>query len=758
MSLDRSLSVGEELGNSSSILERTFLKRLNQISFTYARASSPIATATTDLLSRNVSTGATQVWSIANSSPVVRRDLPTEADTNWQVAGIADFNRDGQQDLLWRNFRTGAVRIWQMNNQSAQTISLDSVNDFNWRVAGLADFNNDGSTDILWHNAQSGETYLWFLNNTAVASKASILSTGAGGWRIQGITDFNLDRSPDLIWYDLSTGRTAVWTLNQGKYGQGIYLDSVPSLDWKIAGIGDFNGDRTSDLLIRNEKTGETQFWRYNGIERTQVIAGRSIDLDWQPLSSTDLNRDGTTDLLWRNSYTGELLAWFVGVFNVANPTSVLTESNLNWQPIASLERSASLLSTPTNSPTRTGSISSSGTIASAENQAPTFSRRDRVDNGNTSDFYRFTVTQSGIFTANLTELTGDADVRLIQDANGNGAIDSGEILAWQWERGTANESIRKFISAGDYFVQVASYRNQTADYTVSSNFTPAASDDQQFRIELSFADSLNGLNATARDAINQAAKFWESIILNRTGITRSNTLPIALTGESLVSQDGTADTGTLALSGPILTLDAANNLVITRGGTTLNTRKVAEFNANPTYLRDIMIHEFAHVLGFGTLWEPVEFAYSDGTKVKAGKTWIDRATATYRADSYAGAAYGDLLGSSATAIPIEPQVFFHWNEQKFDTESMTPFAEVAGVTMPLSSLTLAALRDLGWSVNFGAAQAYTVPATAASTSATSANPGGAALLSAKCGCGRCLAAVRTETLSPNLLEQMQAA
>lgn len=757
MSLDRSLVADSTIGNSNSILERVLSAGSARSNFIYARASSFNTSVTTELLSRNVSTGATQVWSIGGASAVVRRDLPTETDANWQVAGIADFNRDGQQDLLWRNSRTGATRIWQMNNGVTQTLSLDSVNDFNWRVAGLADFNNDGSTDIVWQNIQSGEVSLWLLNNTTVASKTTIASTGAGGWRIQGITDLNLDGSPDLIWYDLNSGKTAVWTLNQGKLAQGIYLDSVPSLDWKIAGIGDFDGDRTSDLFLRNDKTGETQFWRYNGTQRIQVIQSRGADSAWQPVTSADLNHDGTTDLLWRNSSTGELLAWFVKNGTVADSASVLTESNLDWQPITTLERSASLLATPTNSPAPTGTITSSGTIASAENQAPIFSRRDRVDAGKTSDFYRFTINQSGVFTANLSGLTGDADVRLIQDTNGNGAIDNGEILAWQWERGTKDESIRKFIAPGTYFVQVLSYRNQTADFTVSTNFASAANDDQQFRIELNFADSLNGLNAAARDAINQAARFWESVILNRTGITRSNTLSVALTGEALVSQDGTADTGTLALSGPSLTLDSANNLIITRGGSTINTRKLAEFNANPIYLRDIMIHEFAHVLGFGTIWEPIDFAYSDGSRVKAGKTWIDRATATYRADSYAGAAYGDLLGTVATAIPIEPQVFFHWDERRFDTELMTPFAEAPGVAMPMSSLTLGALRDLGWSVNFGAAQPYTLPATLASAQVTTANSGGAALLSNKCGCARCLAAVKTELLSPSLLQRIAA-
>ncbi|MCU0549695.1 MAG: FG-GAP-like repeat-containing protein [Leptolyngbya sp. Prado105] len=731
---------------------------MNSTRSIFAKASSLSTAVTTDLLARDVSTGATQVWSVSNSSLVTRRDLPSELDVNWQVAGIADFNRDAQQDLLWRNARTGAVRLWQMNNGTAQTIALDSVNDFNWSIAGLADFNNDGSADILWHNTQSGEASLWFMNNTAIAAKTTIASTGPSGWRIQGITDLNLDGFADLIWSDLNTGQTAVWTLNRGVFGAGIYLTSAPSLDWKIAEIGDFNGDRTSDLFWRNEKTGETQFWLYNGLQRTQTVASRSLNSAWQPVSSSDLNRDGTNDLLWRNSSTGELLAWFVRNGNPADSTSVFTESNLNWQPIAPLEQSASLLATPTNSTAPVGTITSGDSIASAENQASIFSRSDRVDAGNTSDFYRFSVDQSGIFTASLTGLTGDADVRLVQDTNGSGAIETGEVLAWQWERGTANESIRKFINPGTYFVQVLDYRNQTADYTVATSFTIAASDPQQFQMQLNFADSLTGLSASARDAINQAARFWEGVILNQTGITQTNVLPINLTGEALVSQDGSADAGTLALSGPTLTLDAANNLVITRGSTTLNTRKIAEFNANPIYLRDIMIHEFAHVLGFGTIWEPIAFTYSDGTRVRAGQTWIDRSTATYRANSYAGQAYGDLLGGEATAIPIEPRVFFHWDERRFDAELMTPFAESPGVLMPMSSLTLGALRDLGWSVNFGAVQPYTLPAVAASSASTTANPAGAALLSYKCGCGRCLAAVRTEILSPSLSDQMRAA
>ncbi len=760
--IDSSASLLDPNATSQGILSNTTIKEGNLGVRAALQPSS--SSATVNLLSRNAFTGATQIWSANGSAAVTKQEIPTEPDQNWQVAGIADFNRDGQQDLLWRNSRSGAIRIWQMNNGVAQSIALSTVNDIDWKIVGLADFNNDNSTDILWQNTRSGEVALWFLNNTSLLTGVIVGSTGAGGWRIQGISDLNVDRSPDLIWYNIDTAQTAAWLLNNGKLTQGMYLDSAPSIDWKLAGIGNFNADSNPDFFWRNDRTGETQFWLYNGTQRTQVKAGNAIDSNWQALSATDLNQDGTTDLLWRNPSTGELLAWFVQNGSVSNSASVLTEPNLDWQPIAALERSASLVVTPTQSISRTGTLTSSGSLSTAENQAPIFSRRDRVDAGNTSDFYRFVIGQSGIFTAGLTGLTGDADVRLIQDTNGNGTIDNGEILAWQWERGTTNESIRRFLAPGTYFVQVLSYHNQTADYTVSTNFTAAASDDQQFRIELNFADSLAGLSGAARDALNQAARFWEGVILGRSAITQSNTLSIALSGENLVSQDGTADTGTLALSGPSLTLDAADNLVITRGSSTLNMRKFAEFNANPIYLRDIMIHEFAHVLGFGTIWEPLQFSFTDGSSVTAGKTWINRTNATYRADSYAGWAYGDLLGTfTPTAIPIEPQIFYHWDETRFDTELMTPFAENPGVPMPMSSLTLGALRDLGWNVNFGAAQPYTLPtvrsaALAAVPSGTTKTQQPAARIAAyKCACGRCLSSARTQLIAPDLIDAIAA-
>jgi hypothetical protein len=41
----------------------------------------------------------------------------------------------------------------------------------------------------------------------------------------------------------------------------------------------------------------------------------------------------------------------------------------------------------------------------------------------------------------------------------------------------------------------------------------------------------------------------------------------------------------------------------------------------------------------------------------------------------------------------------------------MTHEAESPGQSMALSQMTIASLRDLGWNVNYGAAEAYSLPA-----------------------------------------------
>ncbi|MBY5285530.1 Calx-beta domain-containing protein, partial [Anabaena sp. PCC 7938] len=321
------------------------------------------------------------------------------------------------------------------------------------------------------------------------------------------------------------------------------------------------------------------------------------------------------------------------------------------------------------------------------------------VSNLNLNDFYRFTVSQSGIFTANLTGLTGDADVRLIQDKNNNGLIDTaqlynpttsildpGEILAWQWERGTASESIRRFLNAGTYYLQVMSYNNQTANYNLATNFTPAASDDRKFSIQLNFGSSIN---STAQATIRKAADFWENTI-SHSSFTGSQTLTINLSLDSSLS--GYSGTGEITNTG----LDANGRYMPISGAVKLSADVVNKLNSNSGDNTGILIHEMGHVLGL------------------ISGSAVNTSNGTYNANTYAGWAYGELKGTfTQTSVPMTTGVgsgsdYTHWKETVFGNEIMTHI--LMGATESLSQLSLAVLRDIGWNVNYGAAQPYTLP------------------------------------------------
>ncbi len=108
--------------------------------------------------------------------------------SEWNVAGIGDFNGDGRDDILWRH-DNGVLTNWlgdadggfTVNNDDALTqVGLD------WFVAGTGDYNADGRDDILWRN-DNGLLTEWlgaadggFIDNSANAS-----STAAIAWHVQ---------------------------------------------------------------------------------------------------------------------------------------------------------------------------------------------------------------------------------------------------------------------------------------------------------------------------------------------------------------------------------------------------------------------------------------------------------------------------------------------------------------------------------------------------------------------------------------------
>ena len=104
-------------------------------------------------------------------------------------------------------------------------------------------------------------------------------------------------------------------------------------------------------------------------------------------------------------------------------------------------------------------------------------SRSGFVGNTDTTDTYEFSI---GLFEGvdiSLTGLSSDADLRVIQDSNNNGLVDStDEVIGTSTRGGSLSESISDIDLSGDYFVQVYQFSGDTS-YTLNLDYftTPFA-------------------------------------------------------------------------------------------------------------------------------------------------------------------------------------------------------------------------------------------------------------------------------------------
>ncbi len=116
----------------------------------------------------------------------------------------------------------------------------------------------------------------------------------------------------------------------------------------------------------------------------------------------------------------------------------------------------------------------------------------------------------------------------------------------------------------------------------------------------------------------------------------------------------------------------------------------------------DVILHEMGHVIGIGTLWSLLDLVRGLGT---TDPTFVG---------ANAVREYQELSGTQAAAVPVEATggagtAGGHWRESVFGAELMTGYAEPAGTPMPISQLTIGSLQDIGYAVNYDAADPYTL-------------------------------------------------
>ncbi|MBI3789945.1 MAG: hypothetical protein HY275_03605 [Gemmatimonadetes bacterium] len=141
--------------------------------------------------------------------------------------------------------------------------------------------------------------------------------------------------------------------------------------------------------------------------------------------------------------------------------------------------------------------------------------------------------------------------------------------------------------------------------------------------------------------------------------------------------------------------------------------------NLSQVQREDVVLHEMGHVLGFGTLWEPITGVVGLPTLLvnpaPTGNPQFVGANAVTRYIQ-AGAAAG------VTQVPVENcggggTINGHWREASggsaatvgFGIELMTGYISApAGQHNPLSAVTIASMQDMGYPVSYASADPFT--------------------------------------------------
>ena len=331
------------------------------------------------------------------------------------------------------------------------------------------------------------------------------------------------------------------------------------------------------------------------------------------------------------------------------------------------------------------------------------------------------TVTSSGVTaTVEASDDRGVASVAFATSHGATGACDS--VVPETYRCGPIP------LPEGDTTITFtatdAAGNSGSASVTVRRSAAPPPSG---FDIEIVFFDE--AFSASQRSAFFAAVDRWEALVV---GDLEDVTVDFAANGSCGLDEPAYAGTiddlvifatsfsdgvgGLLGSAGPCLYrasgTDAATNLV---GLMRFDTMDLAQLEASGS-LVDTIVHEMAHVLGFGTSWElPPYFDLLDYLPSDLASS-CRNASGFLRDPAYVGtsgiAAYHDLGGSGS--VPVEESggrgtQCGHWDEEAFGDELMTGYLNLGG-TNPLSALSVLSLQDIGLTVDASQADPYVLP------------------------------------------------
>jgi subtilisin-like proprotein convertase family protein len=258
---------------------------------------------------------------------------------------------------------------------------------------------------------------------------------------------------------------------------------------------------------------------------------------------------------------------------------------------------------------------------------------------------------------------------------------------------------LRGSPAAGPWTLEVADQAFQNGGTLHGWNLAleTAPAQTAPFAIDVRFR---GGLTEAQQDAFAAAAERWSQIIVG-------DVPDVTVGGETI--DDVVIEAEGVPIDGPGKVLGQAGpttlrpgSLLPAQGVMSFDTADLAQMEADGSLVRVIM-HEMAHVLGFGTIWDQLGLLQGAGS---ANPTFTGAAAIREFA-----ALRGE--GAAPMAVPVANvggagTRDSHWREAVFANELMTGFLDT-GVN-PISRMTVGSLEDLGYEVDYGAADPYVLP------------------------------------------------
>jgi hypothetical protein len=242
-------------------------------------------------------------------------------------------------------------------------------------------------------------------------------------------------------------------------------------------------------------------------------------------------------------------------------------------------------------------------------------------------------------------------------------------------------------------------------------------------------------LSAGVQAAFDAAVAKWQSIVYQDVGPFSTGNQPAGTCGAGTPALNQTVNDLLILVN--IDSIDGPNNILgqaypcllrpSPSGLTLVGVMKFDSSDVNTLLgaglLNSVILHEMGHVLGFGSLWSVPQFSpnfaclQAPGTAGQPAASQPD----TYFNCAGGRAAFDSIGGTNYTGgnkVPVENcgpsspggcgsgTINVHWREPTFGPELMSGYLN-GGQPNPLSLLSVASLQDLGYGVNFAAADAF---------------------------------------------------